>query len=95
MRRRSVTPTSADNNRRTLGDQAAGDRQHCRRGRRGQHGDPVRTGDPARATDVAAPTRSLRLSTSPSMRTASAISAAETTAGFREASSTCEATPAL
>ncbi|CKT55131.1 Uncharacterised protein [Mycobacterium tuberculosis] len=40
------------------------------------------------ATDVAAPTRSLRLSTSPSMRTASAISAGETTAGFREASST-------
>ncbi len=31
---------------RHAGDQAAGDRQHRRRGRRGQHGDPVRTGDP-------------------------------------------------
>ena len=40
------------------------------------------------ATDVAAPTRSLRLSTTPSMRTASAISVAVTAAGFSDASST-------
>ena len=40
------------------------------------------------ATDVAAPTRSLRLSTSPSMRTASAMSVALTADGFSEASST-------
>jgi 8-oxo-dGTP pyrophosphatase MutT (NUDIX family) len=47
------------------------------------------------ATDVAAPTRSLRLSTAPSMRTASPRSAPPATAaGFNEASSTSERLPA-
>jgi hypothetical protein len=40
------------------------------------------------ATEVAAPTRSLRLSTAPSTRTASAMSVAETCEGSRDASST-------
>ena len=41
------------------------------------------------ATDVAAPTRSLRLSETPSIRTASPTSAAATSDGFSEASNTC------
>lgn len=40
------------------------------------------------ATDVAAPTKSPRLSTAPSMRTASAMSLAVTSDGFSEVSST-------
>ena len=40
------------------------------------------------ATDVAAPTKSLRLSATPSMLTASAMSVAVTAEGFSDASST-------
>ena len=69
-------------------DEAAGDGEHRRRGRRGKHRDP-RAPPTRSATDVAAPTRSLRLSVAPPMRTASARSCpAATAAGFSEASST-------
>jgi len=72
---------------RTSVAEAPGDGQHGRGRRGGQHGHLPRTDRPA--TDVAAPTRSLRLSETPPIRTASPGSGpAATAAGFSEASST-------